>query len=119
MRGEADGLSGSDWAPLPARGEYRHGRDRLGDSAARPGARQNLDGRSGDCRRVDLLWTAERRVCRSGLADRGDVMAYANERANEGVAHDICDRRQAVRRGRGWPEYPLLRAVSVKATRAW
>ena len=67
---EADRLPRSDRPAVPARGQHRDGRDRMGGPTAWAGARQNLVGRPGDRRRPGLLWPAQWRVSRLAVDQR-------------------------------------------------
>ena len=111
---QAHRLPRPDRTAIPARGQHRDGGHRLGGSAAGTGARQDLVRSACHGRRPDLLRPAKRRLYGGGSADRQDAMAVPDQRSHEGFAHDLQLRRQPVRGGGRWPQYPLLRTMNAE-----
>src|SRR5262245_65485648 len=111
MRWQADWLSRSDRAALPARPQHRDGRYRLGSPATRASTRQNLDGGSSHGGRAAFLRPTQRRFHGRGSTHGQNPVALPDQRTNESFSHDLRVGWQAIHCRSCWPEHPLLRFV--------
>ena len=109
---ERRGAEAGTAAEISARHRYRHRQRRLGNPADRSRHPKNVAGSDGDCRRAGVLLGSQRHLRRGGRADGKNAVAFSGQRPDEGLAHDVHDRRETICGRRGGPQYPVFRAVT-------
>jgi len=99
-------------AEISARHRYRHRQRRLGNPMTGVAIQKMWPGVMATAGGWCSTLGSERHLRRRGRADGKNAVAFPDQRADEGFAHDIYDRRETVYGDGGRPEYSVFRAVT-------